>query len=400
MGCRAIGTVGLLALAAATAAAQDQQVGARTKAMGGSYTAFEDDPVSVWLNPAGIATQADGGAIAYQTYTIYEPEHKMRASGSPHHIPAEIGWTDPAIIPSYLGVVFQLGTPESPQAIGICFATPFRLEYIWTQDDPPDFILGNLASATNQTFYRIRAAYARDFRFAPPGAEGFLTHLSLGAGIDVGVTSWEYSRYYQDTSFNASLSDVGFGGGAGLLLGVYDNTRNFKVNLGAAYQSKVNYKFSLVGVPLFNWPNQYQVGLTFYLLEGMPLRLTLDAQRIEWGGAAEGEADLPGVDDFANTQNYSIGLEYRLPVSDAITLYPRAGYRRYDAPWKSGDKDDLPGVTDSQLFISPRSGVFNVFSGGLGVGWTSESGKSRTVDIAFDVGGDVPGFGAGFNMEF
>ena len=27
------------------AAAQDQQVGARTKAMGGSYTAFEDDPV-------------------------------------------------------------------------------------------------------------------------------------------------------------------------------------------------------------------------------------------------------------------------------------------------------------------------------------------------------------------
>ncbi len=34
----------LLAVAAA-AYAQDQQVGARTKAMGGSYTAFEDDPV-------------------------------------------------------------------------------------------------------------------------------------------------------------------------------------------------------------------------------------------------------------------------------------------------------------------------------------------------------------------
>ncbi len=31
----------------AAALAQDQQLGARTKAMGGSYTAFEDDPVSV-----------------------------------------------------------------------------------------------------------------------------------------------------------------------------------------------------------------------------------------------------------------------------------------------------------------------------------------------------------------
>ena len=40
--------------------AQDQQLGARTKAMGGSYTAFEDDPVSIWLNPAGIATQPCG----------------------------------------------------------------------------------------------------------------------------------------------------------------------------------------------------------------------------------------------------------------------------------------------------------------------------------------------------
>ena len=32
---------------ASPASAQDQQLGARTKAMGGSYTAFEDDPVSV-----------------------------------------------------------------------------------------------------------------------------------------------------------------------------------------------------------------------------------------------------------------------------------------------------------------------------------------------------------------
>ncbi|HXX93872.1 MAG TPA: hypothetical protein VEN81_09575, partial [Planctomycetota bacterium] len=58
--------------------AQDQQLGARTKAMGGSYTAFEDDPVSVWLNPAGIATQLTSASIAYQTYTTY-PLHETKA---------------------------------------------------------------------------------------------------------------------------------------------------------------------------------------------------------------------------------------------------------------------------------------------------------------------------------
>ena len=54
----------LLALARA-ACAQDQQLGARTKAMGGSYTAFEDDPVSIWLIPAGISTQLSSMSIAY-----------------------------------------------------------------------------------------------------------------------------------------------------------------------------------------------------------------------------------------------------------------------------------------------------------------------------------------------
>ncbi len=54
--------------------AQDQQLGARTKSMGGSYTAFEDDPVSIWLNPAGIATQPDQFAVCYQTYTAYPVE--------------------------------------------------------------------------------------------------------------------------------------------------------------------------------------------------------------------------------------------------------------------------------------------------------------------------------------
>ncbi|MDP6959865.1 MAG: hypothetical protein QF645_13760, partial [Planctomycetota bacterium] len=64
----------VLLLVSLPVAAQDQQIGARTKAMGGSYTAFEDDPVSVWLNPAGIATQQDQLSLSYQTYTAYQVE--------------------------------------------------------------------------------------------------------------------------------------------------------------------------------------------------------------------------------------------------------------------------------------------------------------------------------------
>src|SRR5262250_786032 len=99
-----------LALPSFASAAQDQQVGARTKAMGGSYTAFEDDPVSVWLNPAGIATQPDQLSVAYHTYTAY-PKGRERGPGDTINFtvkPSTI-MGDPALLPSYLGFVFQVG---------------------------------------------------------------------------------------------------------------------------------------------------------------------------------------------------------------------------------------------------------------------------------------------------
>ena len=78
---RGICTTVVLLAAAGAGIAQDQQLGARTKAMGGSYTAFEDDPVSVWLNPAGIATQPDQASISYQSYTAY-PVDQDQGPGS------------------------------------------------------------------------------------------------------------------------------------------------------------------------------------------------------------------------------------------------------------------------------------------------------------------------------
>src|SRR5262250_3832759 len=97
---RGIGALGFLLALTSAALAQDQQLGARTKAMGGSYTAFEDDPVSVWLNPAGIATQPDQLSIAYQTYTAY-PKKESRGPGgtTDFSVCGETILPSPAIIP-------------------------------------------------------------------------------------------------------------------------------------------------------------------------------------------------------------------------------------------------------------------------------------------------------------
>jgi len=392
---------GIVLVAASSGLAQDQQVGARTKAMGGSYTAFEDDPVSIWLNPGGIATQTDGGTIDYQTYTLYDL--KTSSSGGASTTRSQLGWSDPAFLPSYLGATFQLGSSDSPQALGICFATPFRLRLVYL---PYDFTTGAPAPApgltVDQSFYRIRSAYARDFRIK---SEGWFTHLAVGLGVDVNITDWTFTEFKTinggtDTAtLTVTDRNVGFGGGAGLLLGVYDNRDNFKVNFGAAWQSSANYQFSInaVDVPLFDWPNQFQGGLTFYMLEGLPLRLTVDAQVIEWASAVR-HSLLSGVSSFRNVTNYSAGAEYALVASERVKLYPRVGVRLFNAPWS--DQNNLPAVGLQRLSIDTKSGSFVIGSFGLGIGWASDAGKSRMFDLGVDIGGDQPGLALAFTMEF
>jgi hypothetical protein len=393
-------------LACSSAAfAQDQQVGARTKGMGGSYTAFEDDPVSVWLNPAGIAGQTDSMALAYQTFTSWEIEiNSSLIGGADPRIAPVQSWNDPALIPSFLGVVFQAGTPESPQAFGFCFTSPFRLDWPMStigDNDVP-------GAEFTQVFYRFRGSYARDFRLRPAGEEGAFTHLAIGVGLDVGVSRVNFRELAAESfpgfPLEFDVTDTGVGGGAGLLLGVYDNTRNFKVNLGAAYQSKIEYKFSAskTFMTSFDWPNQYQAGLTTYLFEGMPLRATFDVQYIDWDGASE-DSSVATMPDFQSVTNYSVGLEYRLPfrpMGEKVSLYPRLGFRRYDAPWESDHRQKQPGIGNRRIVVDPKEDVYEILTVGLGVGWSSEQNRLRTFDLAMDFGGDVAGLAMGFSMEF
>lgn len=385
--------------AAGSAFAQDQQIGARTKGMGGSYTAFEDDPISIWLNPAGIATQPDQMSISYQTYVSY-PVHEERGIGDEinFEVEAETVLVDPAILPAYLGFVFQVGSPEAPTAIGVCAAQPYHLNYALDQVSDPSQATFQPEANVEQAFTRFRVAVARDFQFPAYVEGGWFTHVAVGIGVDVGYERWEFRSAEGNRPDNA----LSAGGGLGVLFGLYDDKESFKINLGFAYQSPMKFDFNIEPdiLPAFDMPQQINVGATFYLLEGTPLRVTIDFQFVDWADTAE-DPLFAGQPKFEDVVNYSIGFEYRIQVpaiSDQLLFYPRFGIRRFDAPWD--DKDDLPMTGAFKLVLDTDDEAFTIFTVGLGTSWQTEAGKVRTVDIAADFGGDSWNLAVGYNHEF
>ena len=389
-------TLAFVAALGTAAAAQDQQLGARTKAMGGSYTAFEDDPVSIWLNPAGISTQLTSASLAYQTYVTY-PLHEQRAPGSTvvtTTAGAESTLVDPAFVPSYLGVVFHIDS-KTPMALGVCYARPYHLNYSFDQINDPNQTQFTPDSNVDQSFARFRVAYAVDFRLRKEGEIGLFPHLSAGAALDLGYERWEFKGQTRSVSDNAT----GIGGGLGLLLGVYDNAEDLKINFGAAWQSAIRWNFNIDPdiLPAFDMPNQINVGATFYLFKKFPFRATIDLQWIEWSGTADVPL-FPGRKQFRDAVNYSVGFEYRIDVTDKVNLYPRIGYRRFNAPWS--DKNNLPMISDFQLVLDTKGSAFNIFTFGGGISWRNDQGSVRSFDIGADVGGDATTVAFGINYEF
>ena len=246
-----------------------------------------------------------------------------------------------------------------------------------------------------QSFSRFRAAFAKDIRLREAGEAGFLTHVSFGAGLDIGYERWEF----RSTTASASDNATGFGFGAGALLGVYDDGAAFRANLGLAYQSAVLWNFNIDPdiFPAFDMPQQVNAGVTLYLLEGFPLRTTFDFQWINWAATAD-TAFFAGQPEFEDAFNFSFGAEYKIPVGAGINLYPRAGYRRFDAPWS--DPDNLPMTGPFKLLLDTKGEAFNLVTVGIGISWASEQGQIRSVDVGADFGGDAPNVAFGLNYEF
>jgi len=389
--------VGVLAVPA-TLWAQDQQLGARTKAMGGSYSASDDDPVALWHNPASIAGLLRGFALVYQTNVDYEIDIQNASSSQRGKAATKLS---NGVIPSFIGGVFQL---EPGMALGVCYARPYHVKYVTDRlgIDPvgPD-------SMVEHSFSRFRVALARDFQLAEAGKGGIFTHLAFGIAADLGYLESEY--FIREVTAGPpmivtieNVDDSEFmplGGAVGILAGLVEYPGSFKLNLGAAYHSPIEFDANLNTdrYPKLDMPQQVNAGLAAYLLNDLLLRVTLDFQWIQWSDTAPAPtmAGHPGLRDAFN---YSLGFEYRIKLSDTVSVYPRAGYRIFDAPW--GDRNNLPMIGEHKLVLDTKASTFNIFTFGGGVRWTSEEGKARAIDLGIDVGGDSYNGAIGTSFEF
>ena len=389
------------ALASPAQARQDFQVGSRAKAMGGSYTAFGDDPVAIWTNPAGTATQNSQLAITYQSFTAYEYGHQGNSiSLSETGVPKQ-GLLDPPISPSFAGVVVRMGENDLEMAASIAYIRPFQIQYTYKFNDPEP-MPQDLITQTDQQFSRIRAAYAVSTRLSE---SPFLRTVAVGAGVDFVYTHYKEVDQNPDPTrdsqvFEDSESALGYGGGI-LLTGV--ETDSFRVDLGAAYNSRAKFQFGLDPqiYPVWDWPALASGGLAFYLGEGYPLRITLDVQWIGWKNAVGVPA--PGFDHFRNTTSYSAGAEYRFAVGEKYRLFTRAGVKSFDTPWRS--PNDLPAVGNSQLQIQTKGDRIEILTLGLGFYWNRKTFEAETrtngIDLAVELLGETRVlFGLGFTYQF
>ncbi len=369
---------------AGTAWAQDFQVGSRAKGMGGSYTSFDEDPVSIWLNPAGIAGAPSRLAIDYQSFTQYELQDEgttLGAVGEP-----QFGLLEPPIVPSFLGFTTPIASDESMQyEFGIAMIRPFqnRLTYLNGAD----------RIQTEQQFSRFRVALAAEYR---PAEEGFFHSVALGAGLDLGFSLYEEND--NAGALDRSDTDTRFGFGIGFFTGIYTNMTDVSVDFGIAYQSRIDFEFQIDDqfFPVWDWPDMLNLGFTVKLLDKMDLRLTADVQFIFWDAATED--DLTGAgENFEDAVNWSFGAEYYVRLTETVSLLPRAGLRIYDAPWD--DKDVLPAIGQNVLSIDTDDDVFTIFTFGATLQWVTEN-KVRAFDAGVEVGGDSPNFSIGYRHDF
>jgi hypothetical protein len=378
-------TLLFLGLGSLPALAQDFQVGSRAKGMGGSYTAFDEDPVSIWLNPAGIAGAPTRMAIDYQTFTQYEVKDTGTSLGTVGE--PKTGLLDPPIIPSFLGFTTPLGQTGGFQfQFGVALVRPFenRLTYV----------NGAVVEQTEQQFSRFRVAVAAAWNSET--REGWFHSVSFGVGGDVA-----YSVYTENDNAGAlSRSDheTAVGYGLGLLVGAYTNQSDFSVDVGVAYQSAVHFNWAIDTqfFPVWNWPAMINAGFTVKLLDKMDLRLTFDIQYIYWNEATKNDLTGAAV-NFTDSTNYSFGAEYYVRLSETISLLPRAGYRLYEAPWKH--KNELPAIGFNVLSIDTKGGRQNIGTFGASLQWVSDN-KVRAFDFGAEVGGDAPNFAVGYRHDF
>jgi hypothetical protein len=374
----------LLALCSAPAWAQDFQVGSRAKGMGGSYTSFDEDPVSIWLNPAGIAGAPSRLAIDYQTFTQFELQDTGTSLGTVGK--AQYGLLEPPIVPSFLGFTTPISADDHlALEFGIAVVRPFqnRLTYL----------NGAVRVQTEQQFTRFRAAFAAEWRL---NESGLFHSVAAGVGLDLGYTQYEEND--DAGALDRRDNETAFGCGAGVLVGVFTNQKDFSIDFGVAYQSAIHYSFKIDDqfFPVWDWPAMLNLGFCVKFLDKMDLRLTADVQFIFWDAATENDQTGAGR-NFTNSANWSFGAEYYLRVNQTVSLLPRAGFRIYNAPW--GNLKPPPAIGQNVLSIDAKKGRYEIATVGGSLQWVTDN-KVRAFDLGVELFGPTTNFSIGYRHDF
>ena len=389
----------LAAVASAAASAQDTQISARAKGMGGSYTAFGDDPISIWQNPAGTATQTSKLALSYTSFVTYEFANggvPLGTGSTPGASQATLN--DPQIQPSFLGLVVSLSDKEFNHAFSFGFINPINLSFVWSD-------LAGVSTAileTHQQSSRFRFGYAVDLNLVKSG-KGWMTHIAVGGGIDWGSTTYES----EGTGTVASDTESRFGFGVGILATVFSDAEGFSVDIGASYNGALDFDFNVPTTgagsqPVVDWPAEWSVGIAVYISR---LKITGSVQGVLWKAAAE-ESAIVGAANLEDTISFSAGIEYAMHASEKVTVFIRGGVRHFDAPWDdealSMDAgESLAVAVDTWgLSIATDDEAFTMGTAGAGIYWTEEGGKKRGFDFGIEFGGDKATIAVGYVHEF
>jgi hypothetical protein len=317
---------------------------------------------------------------------------------------------DPQFEPSFLGLVVSLGDEELSHAFSFGYVSPINMQLYWMVNVGAPTVVGAISE---QQSSRFRFSYAVDLKLADD-QKGWFTHIAVGGGIDWGSTvakvTIEDPTTLPPLLYEVSDRESRFGFGVGFLLTLYDNGDGLSVDLGASYNSELDFEFNVpttgpLSAPFMAWPAEWSAGIALYISR---LKLTAAYQAVLWEDAAAPTTLGASFAGFQDASSMSFGLEYALHVNDEVTAFLRVGARQYDAPW---DEDTLMGWTDAStvlpvsvdqfaLSIEPDDEEYTMGTVGAGIYWTVEGGKLRGFDFGLEFGGDKVTLAVGYVHEF
>jgi hypothetical protein len=299
---------------------------------------------------------------------------------------------DPAIEPSFLGIVLPLNEGEEglKHAFSFAFINSLNASLGW---------ISTTERLSEQSFNRFRLCYAADLILSEE-TEGWFPHMAFGIGLDWGSSNFEVPNR------DAEFTESGIAFGLGILVTIYEGGEDFSIDLGVSFSSEMDYDFEawdgVAPYPALNWPSSTSIGVAVYTGR---LKVTADVQIADWDGASA-DSEIAGYSSFEETTSFSVGFEYTVPLSEELIGFIRGGYRLFDAPWD--DVDLIPfapsevvqvAVGEYRLSIDSDGEDFGIFTTGFGVYWESKEGKMRGFDFGVELGGDRVTFAIGYMQE-